>query len=369
MKTKTILAVAALLCLACTSEKNCTIRGSVTVPADGQAYYAVLLRSREGLDTCRIENGRFTLRAGQNPQCQLHLEIQNDRFEWIGDGSIFDKTMEIIPDTREIQVDMDASQSMGSPLTDSLNQLLRQIFNLLEGPGPETDEMMAAHEAGDMEKIEEIRRRTTEKMQQILRETYQGHLNDAVGLQALRLLSNFLETDELKELMAKAAGFIQEDESLLTTLRWQETMNKETGEVEYVRLEKNGSILSRETMDALACLNTIVGQGNYVLLDFWASWCAPCREEIPHVIKLHEKYAGKGLKVVGVTVNDKAEHSLAAMQELGINYDQIFDLEGIICSKYPVQGIPHFFLLDPGGAVVLSGHNLDEFDAYLKKNL
>ena len=359
-----------MLCLACTSEKNCTIRGSVTVPADGQAYYAVLLRSREGLDTCRIGNGRFTLRAEQNPQCQLHIEIQNDRFEWIGDGSIFDKTMEIIPDTREIQVDMDASQSTGSPLTDSLNQLLRQIFNLLEGPGPETDEMMAAHEAGDMEKIEEIRRRTTEKMQQILRETYQGHLNDAVGLQALRLLSNFLETDELKELMAKAAGFIQEDESLLTTLRWQETMNKETGEVEYVRLEKNGSILSRETMDALACLNTIVGQGNYVLLDFWASWCAPFREEIPHVIKLHEKYAGKGLKVVGVTVNDKAEHSLAAMQELGINYDQIFDLEGIICSKYPVQGIPHFFLLDPGGAVVLSGHhNLDEFDAYLKKNL
>ena len=74
--------------------------------------------------------------------------------------------------------------------------------------------------------------------------------------------------------------------------------------------------------------------------------------------------------VVGVTVKDKPEASLAAIRELGINYDQIFDLEGIVCGKYPIEGIPHFFLLDPSGEIVLSGHhNLDEFDAYLQRVL
>ena len=135
-------------------------------------------------------------------------------------------------------------------------------------------------------------------------------------------------------------------------------------------LEKDGSVQSRETKDALECLNAFIGQGHYVLLDFWASWCGPCREEIPNVIKLNEKYAAKGLKVIGVTVKDKQEASLAAIQKLGINYDQIFDLEGIVCGKYPIEGIPHFFLLDPSGEIVLSGHhNLDEFDVYLQKVL
>ncbi|MBQ5936104.1 MAG: hypothetical protein IJL68_08915, partial [Bacteroidales bacterium] len=70
------------------------------------------------------------------------------------------------------------------------------------------------------------------------------------------------------------------------------------------------------------------------------------------------------------TVKDKPEASLAAIRELGINYDQIFDLEGIVCGKYPIEGIPHFFLLDPQGEIVLQGHhNLDEFDEYLQQHL
>ena len=147
-------------------------------------------------------------------------------------------------------------------------------------------------------------------------------------------------------------------------------VSKRFADGEYVCIGNDGNVRSRETKDALECLNSLVGQGQYVLLDFWASWCDPCRNEIPNVIKLYAKYAGKGLKVVGVTVKDKPEASLSAIRELGINYDQIFDLEGIVCGKYPIEGIPHFFLLDPSGEIVLSGHhNLDEFDEYLQKAL
>ena len=88
------------------------------------------------------------------------------------------------------------------------------------------------------------------------------------------------------------------------------------------------------------------------------------------MIRLNRLFAAKGLKIVGVTVKDKPENSMSAMAEFGIDYDQVFDLEGIICSKYPVMGVPQFFLLDPQGDIVLKGnHNLDEFEAFLEKNL
>ena len=370
MKRILTIVFAALLCLACHSEKTCTIRGTVTVPDAAQDYYAVLYQGGSSIDTCLIADGKFTLHAVQTSQQQLRVEIHDAQGKRLNDGSLFDNVIEVIPDTDAIDVNVDTYESNGSPLTEDLHQLIRQINNMLEGPSPDLDEMIAASEAGDAEKMEEISRRTREKMNQLLRETYLAHLNDAVGLQALQLLSFELGTDEFIELVAQGADFIQEDEGIQMTLLWRTASDKESGAVEYVRINKDGSVQSRETKDALECLNSLVGQGQYVLLDFWASWCGPCRNEIPNVIKLYAKYAGKGLKVVGVTVKDKPEASLAAIRELGINYDQIFDLEGIVCGKYPIEGIPHFFLLDPSGKIVLSGHhNLDEFDAYFQKAL
>ena len=132
-----------------------------------------------------------------------------------------------------------------------------------------------------------------------------------------------------------------------------------------IHLQADGTI-----SEATGCLDDFVGKGQYVLVDFWASWCGPCREETPNVIRLARKYGDKGLKVVGVTMQDKPEKSLEAIQQLGICYDQIFDLECIICNRFSIQGIPHFFLLDPEGNTVLQGHhNLDQFDAYLQQHL
>lgn len=368
MRNALLFMFAALLCLACHSEKTCTIRGTVTVPDAAQDYYAVLYQGGSSIDTCLIADGKFTLHAVQTPQQQLRVEIHDAQGKRLNDGSLFDNVIEVIPDTDAIDVNVDTYESTGSPLTEDLHQLIRQINIMLEGPSPELDERIAAMEAGDMEKAEEISNQTKEKMHRYMRETYLAHLNDAVGLQALQLLSFDIETNELIELVAQGADFIQEDESIQMDLLWRGASDKASGAVEYVCIGNDGSVQSQETKDAYECLNAFIGQGHYVLLDFWASWCGPCRAEIPNVIKMNERYDGKGLKIVGVTVKDDPERSLAAVAELGINYDQIFDLEGIVCGKYPIEGIPHFFLLDPSGVIVLSGHhNLDEFDAYLQR--
>ncbi len=95
-----------------------------------------------------------------------------------------------------------------------------------------------------------------------------------------------------------------------------------------------------------------VGKGKYVLVDFWASWCGPCRAEIPNIKELYDKYHSKGLDVLGVAVWDKVEDTQKAIKELGIVWPQIINAQQIPTELYGIQGIPHIILFAPDGTIV-----------------
>ena len=159
-------------------------------------------------------------------------------------------------------------------------------------------------------------------------------------------------------LLAEGGDFIRENERIVMDLTYKLATSKGDGRAVYVQTGPGGCIASQKEWESASELwSSLTGQGQYVLVDFWASWCGPCREEIPNVIDLNHQFSEKGLKIIGVTVKDKPEASLRVIEKLGIDYDQIFDLEGVICAKFPVNGIPHFFLLDPQGNIILTGHH------------
>ena len=337
--------------ISCNSDKTCTIHGTVTVPDPAKDYYAVMICGKNGVDTCLVENGTFTLKTVQDPCVQQRIKFIDAEGNEVGNGEVFDM-MEIVADTRKMTVDFDTQQSSGSPLTAAMNDMTKQLYQIMEGPGPELDDPMAAIDS-------------------VLRVNYLAHLDDAVGLQAMTLMAFDLDYEEMVNLLDQGADFIRENENIAMTLQYKLAPLKEEGNVVFVSVDHDGNVLAQEKQEASACLDYLNGTGRdgYLLLDFWASWCGPCREKIPEVIRLNDTFAQKGLKVIGVTVKDKPENSLAAMAKLGVNYNQAFDLDGIVCSKFPIVGIPHFFLLDPEGNVVLEGHNLEIIEQYLKQNL
>ena len=103
-----------------------------------------------------------------------------------------------------------------------------------------------------------------------------------------------------------------------------------------------------------------------MLIDFWASWCGPCRQANPHVVKLYEKYKDKGFEVYGVSIDHKIASWLKAIRKDKIKYTQVIDNEGwdaATAVQYAVDAIPATFLLNKEGVIVavdLEGKMLEE---------
>ncbi|MBC8985009.1 AhpC/TSA family protein [Pedobacter sp. N36a] len=114
-------------------------------------------------------------------------------------------------------------------------------------------------------------------------------------------------------------------------------------------------------------------KGKYVLIDFWASWCGPCRKENPNVVAAYKKYHDQGFEIIGISLDSNKEAWLKAVDKDGLTWTQVSDLKGWQCataSTYGVKAVPASFLIDPNGKVVgkdLRGEELNKTLADLFK--
>ena len=107
-------------------------------------------------------------------------------------------------------------------------------------------------------------------------------------------------------------------------------------------------------------------RGKYVLVDFWAAWCRPCRMENPNLVAAYKKYNSQGFEIFGVSLDSKKDQWIAAIEKDQLGWTQVSDLQqwnSIVVREFNINSIPANFLLDPEGKIIatnLRGNNLEQ---------
>ena len=190
-------------------------------------------------------------------------------------------------------------------------------------------------------------------------EAISKHPSGKVAIAALKDVYYMLDNDELEELISKLKGDNVEDE-FVQKVKAGIAAKKATAEgcmfTDFTIVQDESDPGSTTVK-----LSDYVGKGKYVLVDFWASWCGPCKAEIPNIASVYETHAGDDFDVLSIAVWDKPEDTRVAAAEHGVVWNQIINAQKIPTDIYGIDGIPHIILFGPDGTILkrdLRGENI-----------
>lgn len=110
-------------------------------------------------------------------------------------------------------------------------------------------------------------------------------------------------------------------------------------------------------------------KGSITVVDFWASWCGPCRGKHPELIELYEKFKGENFKMIGVSIDQRKEDWLKAIEQDKLPWVNVWDEESVLSEEVGIFGIPFIYLLDEQGEIIASNPSLELLDKLLEERL
>ena len=317
-------AAVALVAVGCNSNKY-TIVGSLEVPGDEYRYDSVSLTLGDQRTAVAIVDDAFELSGEVSVPTYATLFcslVDAQTGVLVDDVPIF-----VVVEPGQITIKCDDEMSVelgGTPQNEAMMALV--------------DECLAWEEDIESE---------WEDIKVILSDYILANKDKQAALFGFAIGRSFLNSEEMVALAEQCSEEIQADENIATLLR--------------LRVGQPFADFEIETAEGSIKLSDYVGKGNLVLVDFWASWCMPCRASIPTVKAVYDEFKDKGLVVVGVPTSDFPEDTREAVEEDGIEFPQMIGIErqAIGAKTYGVTGIPHMVLFAPDGTILARGLNGD----------
>ncbi|MEG1564003.1 MAG: TlpA disulfide reductase family protein, partial [Bacteroides sp.] len=333
MKKLTYLVVAAMAIgmVACTNGKKAgyVITGTVEGAAEGDSVFLQEAAGRQlnKLDTAIITNGVFTFEGVQDSVVNRYITCKVGEEGMLMDFFLENGTIKMSltkdHDSATGTSNNDAYQEIRSKVN-ALNQKLSVLYDAM-GDSTLTEEQKETK----MKELEQLR----EAMNQINIEGIKKNITNLVGVELFKKNFYNMTTAENEALLQQIPAKYQNDEVIVKIKDITDRQKKTAVGQKFLDFE----MLTPEGKKIK--LSDYVGKGKVVLIDFWASWCGPCRREMPSLVDAYAKYKGKNFEIVGVSLDESNDSWKEAIKKLKITWPQMSDLKDWNCEGAQLYAI------------------------------
>ena len=320
MKKLMIAAMAMALVAACGTKATTQVSGSVP---EGEETVQIVTADID--TTLTVADGKFCIEVPTKVTAVSYAVAAGRQVSFIADGS-------------KITVDFEDGEAESSS-KNGVQARFADYQNWNDDFMAEYRESVSKEELSDDER-EEITENAVEKYNEHLLQVIKANKDNVLGLIGI---SN-IELDDDAEMLALINGLSDELQAEPRVQAMKKSLDASSKTAE-------GQMFTDFEVDGVK-FSDFIGKGKYVLVDFWASWCGPCRGEMPNLRSVYEKYHGDKFDMLSVAVWDKPEDTVKAAEEEKIVWNQIINAQRIPTDIYGIQGIPHIILFGPDGTIL-----------------
>jgi peroxiredoxin len=361
MRKLSYLLVIALLAGACSSEPHYVVTGNIE-GSDSVTFY---LQKREAGKTINIDSavskkGTFKMKGGKVDYPQLVQLVAGDTR----------KRTSFYLENSEINIKGSLDSLFKADITGSKTQ--DEYRSFVESNKPLSDaysalysQYQAANQAGDAVRVAQLEKQADsiqKEMVNLQKAFVKNNPSSYVAPSILTSLSYEMEAPEIEEM-------INAFDTTIANLPQVKTLKERVMVMKSVAVgQKAPDFTLNDVNGTPVSLYSKLGP-KVLLVDFWAAWCGPCRQENPNVVKVYKEFNKKGFDVFGVSLDQRKEDWVKAIADDKLTWTHVSDLQywnNAAAKLYAVNAIPANFLLDANGIII--GRNLRGDDLYKKVN-
>ena len=355
MKAFARVVVLLLIISACNSQPNDSppgdgikISGKVNNVVGGDIIIEGLVEQKfEKIQTIKLsENNDFSIKLQVNEPSLYRINFFDKQFAFL----VLDENhseVNIVADGDKPDGLLEIKGSKDTGYLMEVQEIRSGLQKFAEGINPE---FVKANQAGDQARMEELQMAYMDKQKEINNLVKDKVREMGSSLTAVLVTQELDPNQDFAFMDEMAAKF---EKSLPNSFFTKQLVER----VNVLRKLAIGEVAPDITMEGpdgdMISLSSL--RGNYVMIDFWAAWCKPCRAENPNVVALYNKYNSKGFEVFGVSLDRKKEDWVKAIEKDGLSWTHVSDLQyfnSAAAQLYNIQAIPATYLLDKEGKII-----------------